>query len=91
MELLPVNYTFRVSYAGASTQKQQNVASNPAVVFQTGQVHSDSATATQYYASGWKPFTQDMELLPSSYTFRFNDGTTQTIINIIAATNNSIH
>jgi hypothetical protein len=33
--LLPVNYTFRVSYGGASLQKQQNVGSDPVVVFQT--------------------------------------------------------
>jgi predicted nucleic acid-binding Zn ribbon protein len=35
MELLPVNYTFKVSYLGASMQKTQNVAENSKVVFHT--------------------------------------------------------
>jgi hypothetical protein len=91
MELLPVSYSFRVSYGGASQQKSQNVGSDPNVVFQTGQVHSDSGTCTQYYASGWKAFTQDMELLPVSYAFRFSDGTPQTSYTIAAATTTHIH
>ncbi len=91
MELLPVNYTFRVSYGGASVQKVQDVSANQLVVFQTGQVHSTSATATQYYANGWKTFTQDMELLPGSYAFKFNDGTPQTTYPLSAGIANIIH
>jgi hypothetical protein len=91
MELLPTSYTFRVTYGGASVQKQQDVSSDPNVVFQTGSVHSDSGTATQYYASGWQTFTQDMQLLPGNYPFRFSDGTPQTTLTITAGTVNHIH
>jgi hypothetical protein len=91
MELLPVSYSFRVSYAGASKEKSQNVGSDAAVVFQTGQAHSDSDNCTQYYASGWKAFTQDMELLPVKYAFRFSDGFPETSYTIVAATTNPIH
>ena len=91
MELLPVSYAFRVSYAGASMQKSQNVSSEPEVVFNTAQVHSVTNTCTQYYASGWKTFTQDMELLPGNYAFLFNDGTPQTSSTIVAGTVNNIH
>ena len=91
MELLPLTYTFRVSYAGASVEKSQNVASNPVVVFQTGKVNSDSGRCTQYYASGWKTFIQSMELLPGNYAFLFNDGFPQTAYLIVAGVVNSIH
>ena len=91
MELLPTNYTFRVTYGGASVQKQQDVSSDPQVVFQTVAVHSDSETATQYYASGWQTFTQDMELLPGDYPFRFSDGTPQTTFTLTAGEVNHIH
>lgn len=91
MELLPTSYTFRVSYGGASVQKQQNVNADQLVVFQTGQVHSDSAAATQYYAGGWKTVVQDMELLPASYPFKFNDGTPQTTYPLTAGVVNHIH
>ena len=73
MELLPMSYSFAVSYAFARQEKSQNVSSNPTVVFQTGQVHSDLGTATLYYSGGWRTFTQDMELLPLTYTFHFSD------------------
>ena len=91
MELLPVNYTFRVSYGGSSIQKPQNTDSDPAVVFHTGQAHSDSATAIQYYAGGWKTFIQDMELLPGNYAIKFNDGTPQTTYTLSVNTINNIH
>jgi hypothetical protein len=91
MEVLPTNYTFRETYEGASVQIEQDVSSNPAVVFQTVAVHSDSETATQYYASGWQTFTQDMELLPGDYPFRFSDGTPQTTVTITAGGVNHIH
>ncbi len=91
MELLPTSYTFRVTYAGASVQIKQDVGSDSNVVFKTGSVHSDSGTATKYYAGSWQTFTQDMELLPGDYPFRFSDGTLQTTFTMTASEVNHIH
>jgi len=81
MELLPLTYTFRVSYVGASQEKTQNVGSDASVDFQTIQVtmklrdstdSKDLGGAGQYYASGWKDFgttEAKKELLPGTYSF----------------------
>ncbi|CAI6086513.1 hypothetical protein COHCIP112018_05052 [Cohnella sp. JJ-181] len=84
-ELLPVNYTFSVSYEGANLSKQQNVAANATVVFQTsnvavrledGQGNPIASGEASFYAGGWRTFgTTDVggearkKLLPGNYTF----------------------
>ena len=91
-ELLPLTYSFSMNYAFARQEKGgQNTAANPTVTFQTGLVHSESGSAIQYYAGGWRNFGQDMQLLPGSYTFHFNDGNPNQAYPIAGGSMNSIH
>jgi len=90
-ELLPGNYTFRMTYAFAQEEKSQDTGTDSTVVFQTGQVHSDSGLCTQYNAGGWHVFTQDMQLLPGTYAFRFKDKPETRSYKITAGTINHIH
>ena len=91
-ELLPLTYSFAMTYASARQQLNgQDVNVNQTVAFQTGQVHSDSGTAVQYYAGGWRSFMQDMQLLPATYTFRFNGGNANQAYPISASVLNPIH
>ncbi|MCX6143097.1 MAG: hypothetical protein NTZ35_07745, partial [Ignavibacteriales bacterium] len=84
-ELLPANYTFRMSYASATKDKQQNIGTNPTVVFNTVNAtvqlkNSQGAFidqgTVQYYFSSWQTLgtttsgVAAKELLPGSYTFR---------------------
>jgi len=93
MELLPVSYCFSMNYAHARQEKGPLAVSGTSytVTFQTGKVHSRTNTCTQYYAGAWRAFTQDMELLPGKYYFRFSDGTADTQYAIVAGTTNTIH
>jgi len=85
----------------SSQQKSRNVAANPNVVFQMMQVLSESgkgtsfirvaAVPTRYNAGDWNAFTQDMELLPGTYTFRFIDGTVNTSYTIVTGAVQHIH
>lgn len=90
-ELLPGSYSFSMTYAYGRQEKAQNIGNDPMVVFQTGKVHSDSGSCTNYFAGGWRQFIQDMELIPGNYTFRFNDGITDKSYSIIGGPVNQIH
>ncbi len=89
LEMLPGSYSFAMDYLGSREQLNGQNNGND-VVFQTGQVHSDGGTATSYYAGAWHAFTQNMELLPGTYTFAFSDqGNTRYAI--MAGIENDIH
>lgn len=69
----------------------QEGSSNPIVSFGTGKVISDSDTCLKFYASGWKTFTNNMELLPEDYTSRFSDGISDAVNTIVAEIDNHIY
>ena len=93
VEMLSGSYAFAMVLLGTREQKDGiAVGTSPTTVtFTAGQVHSDTGTATQYYAGSWRPFTQDMQLLAGTYPFRFNDGTPQTDVTLSGGIVNTIH
>ncbi|MGA3286545.1 MAG: hypothetical protein ABSD46_03870 [Bacteroidota bacterium] len=84
-ELLPIKYTFKMTYNNASIEKKQNIDSNAVVLFQTVnasvQLKNSSGNfidqgVVQYNAGGWKDFgitsngNVQKELLPAKYNFK---------------------
>ncbi|MCX6143817.1 MAG: hypothetical protein NTZ35_11410, partial [Ignavibacteriales bacterium] len=83
-ELLPATYTFRMTYATATNDKQQDIGTNPTVVFTTVnaavQLKNSQGSfidqgTVQYYFSSWQNLgtttngVATKELLPGAYTF----------------------
>ena len=90
-ELFPGDYNFVIQTNHCSQTKIIQLANNMKITIQTGRVHSKSGKCSHYYCGDWFPFTQDMELLPFNYYFRFSDRTQETLYFIKGGTVNEIH
>ena len=86
-ELLPNNYTFRMTYGFISNDKTQNTAVNNTVTFSTvhclvtvkdAQNQPVNSASVSYYSGGWRQLGTTVngevvkELLPANLTFRIN-------------------
>ncbi len=80
LEMFPGTYKFKMVYNHSSQTKWQDISTT--VVFQTGMVHWTGERPKPVKASiggTWVTFTQDMELLPGTYKFVFEDGSSQEV------------
>ncbi|MCW5884351.1 MAG: T9SS type A sorting domain-containing protein [Candidatus Kapabacteria bacterium] len=82
MELLPLNYKFRMTYNGRSVEKWHNVASAGSNVdFEITKVKFASGLAVKYYTNTWRDYSDPfVYLLPGNYNVRF--GSTQKTLTI---------
>jgi hypothetical protein len=84
-ELLPKQYSFRMTYAYASIDKQQDISTDPVVSFATvlaainvtrQQNQALNGAQVSYYSGAWRTIGETVngsiarELLPRNYTFR---------------------
>ncbi len=84
-ELLPKKYTFQMEYEGISNNKDQDISTNPTVIFNTvlttvqvkdAQNQQINGAEVSYYGSGWKVIGNTVngevtkELLPKQITFK---------------------
>ena len=91
-ELLPTNYSFRMTYAYGSSDKAQNIGSNNTVLFSTVlatvsvknmQNNPVNNAIVTYYSGAWRTFGTTVngqavkELLPINLQFRAKLGTAQ--------------
>ncbi|MFZ1400004.1 MAG: right-handed parallel beta-helix repeat-containing protein, partial [Candidatus Promineifilaceae bacterium] len=75
IELLPLNYKFRMEYGGAANEFYQNVGSDTAVTFTATKFEYVSTETVKYYASGWKTVTGPIYMLPGTYRFQIGSET----------------
>jgi len=71
VQLFPGYYKFAMTYNYTTQELYPVVATSPGIqdfYFQTGQVYGDGIA--EYAAGAWRVFTNGMELMPGTYTFR---------------------
>ncbi len=71
IQLFPSSYKFKVTYNYTAQELFPVVSTGVGIqnfYFQTGQVIG--ACITQYSTGSWRTFTNGMELMPGTYTFR---------------------
>ena len=74
-EMFAASRAFRVTYNGQTQQKTQDTSINPVVTFQTGRVlQGTGPRVLRYQASGWRTFSDGIELLPGNVTFDLDVG-----------------
>ena len=90
-ELFPGEYNIVIQSNHGSQTKTIQLTDNMKLKAQTGRVHSKSGKYSHYYFEKWQPFTQNIELMPNDYYFKYSDGTQDTSYFIKEGTVNEIH